>query len=93
MRHFVHHYPALMNVNINCRCTSKQVWLMEKTQDYLKEPFYWFLLLERAEQEGDREAATKARRSLLSLGIEVRFQRRRRKPQRARPGSEGGSSR
>ena len=40
-------------------------------------PVYWFLILERAAERGDFEAAAQAQKELERLGVTVRFVQRR----------------
>ena len=36
-------------------------------------PFYWFICLEQAVNDGEHEAAAKATRELRRLGVEVKY--------------------
>jgi hypothetical protein len=48
-------------------------------EDFRDEPLYWFLLLDRAVEEGDHAAAAAAQRELEQLGVRVRYGRPRQK--------------
>lgn len=52
--------------------------------EHLQHPVYWFVMLEKSRQNGDREAAEYARRELRRLGVEVHFKRQGKQKQLAK---------
>lgn len=46
------------------------------SRDYRDSPVAWFVVLERAREDGEFELAAKARRELERLGVEVRYHKR-----------------
>ena len=47
--------------------------MAKSDQSHLDHPVYWFAILERARERGDRNSATSAMRELKRLGVDVKY--------------------